>query len=252
MEPTQADLCLVRQRSTHVNTVTPSFVSAALERPCGPWVLATAPQRSCTGTLHPGATPCHSLIQSTVFLGQDISEKFLDNTFKSVIQVHGTRAQHIAPCRGKTHLRVRFWGTEHEHNTSRLAGTVVGHASVRLALLASDAGVQSLSGACARTPSRTTSPVGSVAPPDESRAVGACEIAWKNLHLTHAFANNPCAALLTLTQGVEPCPFSATTVVYASGAGYFQPLHAFSPAHGRPEVRVWPLEVQHCAALSAP
>ena len=40
-------------------------------------------------------------------------------------------------------LRVRFRGTEHEHNTLRLARTVVGHASVRLALLARDAGVQS-------------------------------------------------------------------------------------------------------------
>ena len=75
---------------------------------------------------------------------------------------------------------------------------------------------------------------------------------WKNLHLAHAFANNPCAALLTLTQGVEPRPFSATTIVYASGAGHFQPLHVSSPARGRPEARVWPLKVQHRAALMAP
>ena len=228
---TQREMCFLRQRSTHVNTITRSCVRLHWSDLARHEFMQRTLNILCT--LRPGATPYQSLIQSTVFLDR---------------HRHKTSRRNYE----KIRLRVKFWATEHEHNTSRLARTVVGHASVRLALLACDAGVQSQLGASARTPSRTTSPVSSVAPPDESRAVGACEITWKNLHLTHAFANNPCATLLTLTQGVEPRPLSATAIVYASGARYCQPLHVFNPAHGRPKVRVWPLEVQHCAALSAP
>ena len=133
--------------------------------------------------------------------------------------------------------------------TPRLARTVLRYAREGLTLLARGTRVQSLLGARARTSSRTAGPISSVTAPHETSAFDASEVTGQNLHLAHALAPDPLAALVTMTEDVDPRTRTATAVVYAQRAGYLLPLHRGpTPRQCRPEVWVGSLRIPHITA----